>query len=208
MALAMTLAAVPMKFVAIPVLAGLAAGTGALAAYVTGPTSTPAISASAGPTVAALPQTSTAPVTLAPVMPLLATPAKAEAKPSCEQQTWPYLDSRCIARSGDSARKIRVVMAPRAGEAAPPAATANLITSDTVLRGPGVAPEANDQLAIKKPAKRSDPRRQRSREAAIRQESSRDGFKRVYSVYSVPSGESSTKPVIVVRPLPLDTYSS
>jgi hypothetical protein len=205
MALAMNLAAVPVKLVAIPLLVGLAAGTGAVAAYVTGPT--PAVSASAGTQVAALPQNSAAPVN--PVAPGQATPVKADAKPSCEQQTWPYLDNRCIARSSDSARKIRVVMAPRAGDAAPPAnATANLVTSDTVLRGPNVAPEVNEPPAVKKPAKRSETRRQRGRDAAIRQEASREGFKRVYSVYSVPSGESSTKPVIVVRPLPLDAYSA
>jgi hypothetical protein len=75
------------------------------------------------------------------------------------------------------------------------------VTSDTVLRGPAVAPEANEP-AVKRPAKRSEQRRQRSRDVA-----SRDGFKRVYSVYSVPSGENA-KPVIVVRPLPLNTLSS
>jgi hypothetical protein len=119
---------------------------------------------------------------------------------SCEQQTWPYLDNRCIARGNEAGRNVRLVLAPRAGEAAP-AATASLVTSDTVLRGPGVAPEANDQPAARKPAKRSEPRRQRNREA------SRDGFNRVYSVYSVPSGES-TRPVIVVRPLRLGADSS
>jgi hypothetical protein len=149
-------------------------------------------------TVAALPSAPAAAAT--PATTEQATPAKPAAKPSCEQQTWPYLDNRCISRSND-ARNVRVVMAPRAGEAAPPAATANLVTSDTVLRGPSVAPEA-----AKKPVKRSE-QRQRSREVTVREVGSRDGFKRVYSVHSVPSGES-VKPVIVVRPLPLNTYSS
>jgi hypothetical protein len=85
---------------------------------------------------------------------------------------------------------VRLVVAPRAGEAAPPAATASLVTSDTVLRGPGVAPEASGQPIVKKPAKRSETRWQRNREI------NRDGN----SVYSVPSGQS-TRPVIVVRPL-------
>ena len=192
MALTFDLAAVPLKFVAIPVLAGLAAGTGALGAYVTAPTASAPSAASASTRVAALPSTATAPVATEQ-----ATPARPDAKPSCEQQTWPYLDKRCIARSNEPARNVRVVMAPRAGEAAPPAAAANLVTSDTVLRGPGVAPEVNEPPAVEKPAKRSETRRQRSR----------DGFSRVYSVYSVPSGESA-KPVIVVRPLPLNTYSS
>ena len=88
---------------------------------------------------------------------------------------------------------------------APPAATANLVTSDTVLRGPTMAPEVSEP-AVKKPAKRSEQHR-RSRDLAVPETGTRDGFKRVYSVYSVPSGESS-KPVIVVRPLPLNAYSS
>ena len=187
----LNLAALPVKFVAIPVLAGLAAGTGAVGAYVTTPT--PSVTGSAA-TVAALPSNAAAP---APVAVEQATPAKPGAKPSCEKQTWPYLDNRCIARGSDPARKVRLVVAPRAGEAAPPAATANLVTSDTVLRGPGVAPEANEQPVVKKTPKRSETRRSRGR----------DEFRRVYSVYSVPSA-GSTKPVIVVRPLRRDAYSS
>jgi len=189
MALIMNLAALPLKFVAVPILAGLAAGTGAVAAYVTSPT--PAISASAGTQVAALPQTSPAPAV--PVEATeQATPAKSDTKLSCERQTWPYLDNRCIARGNDAGRNVRVVLAPRAGDAALPAATANLVTSNTVLRGPGVAPEANEQPVVKKAPKRSETRRQRNR---------------AYSVYSVPSA-GGTRPVIVVRPLRLDAYSS
>ena len=185
MALAFNLAAVPLKF-AIPVLAGLAAGTGAVGAYVATPAATAPI------TVAALPAASTP---TAPVASEQATPAKPDAKPSCEKQTWPYLDNRCLARI-DPARKVRLVAAPRDGEATPTDAPAALVTSDTVLRGPDVAPEVKEQPAPKKPTKRS-----------AKPQQNRDGFKRVYSVYSVPSGES-TKPVIVVRPLPLNTYSS
>jgi hypothetical protein len=167
------------------------------------------MSASAEMKVAALPAQPAAATPAAPAAPIeqAAVPAKPEAKqPSCEQQTWPYLDNRCIARGDDAKRNIRVVMAPRAGEASPPAsATANLVTSDTVLRGPNVAPEVSDQPSAKKPAKRSEQRRQRSRELVTREASNRDGFKRVYSVYSVPSADSATKPVIVVRPLPLNS---
>jgi hypothetical protein len=195
MAVIMNLAALPVKFVAIPILAGLAAGTGAVAAYVTAPA--PAISASAGAQVAALPSTPVAAPAAAPTTEQ-ATSAKPETKLSCEQQTWPYLDNRCVARGNEAGRNVRFVLTPRAGEAAP-AATASLVTSDTVLRGPGVAPEASDQPAIKKPAKRSETRRQRNREI------DRDGS-RVYSVYSVPSGQS-TRPVIVVRPLRLGADS-
>ena len=35
-----------------------------------------------------------------------------------------------------------------------------------------------------------------------------DEFRRTYSVYSVPSSGDSTKPVIVVRPLRLEQYST
>ena len=209
MALAFNLAAVPVKFFAIPVLAGLAAGTGALGAYVTSPSATASTavtttaSTAATTTVAALPSAPSA--AAPPIATEQATPAKPAAKPSCEQQTWPYLDKRCISRSNDT-RNVRVVMAPRAGEAASPEATANLVTSDTVLRGPSVAPEVSEPVA-KKPAKRSEQRRQRSPDVTVREAGSREGFRRVYSVHSVPSGES-VKPVIVVRPLPLNTYSS
>jgi len=189
MALVMNLAAFPVKFVAVPILAGLAAGTGAVAAYVAGPT--PAVSASAGTQVAALPSTTMAPAGAAATE--QATAAKPDTKLSCERQTWPYLDNRCVARGNEAGRNVRFVMAPRAGEAAPPAATATLVTSDTVLRGPGVAPEASDRPVARKPAKRSETRRQRDR----------DGFGRVYSV---PSAES-TRPVIVVRPLRLGAES-
>ncbi len=197
MALIMNLAALPVKFVAVPILAGLAAGTGAVAAYVAAPAAyvaapASAISASTGTQVAALPQTSPAPA--APVEATeQATPAKSDTKLSCERQTWPYLDNRCIARGNEAGRQVRVVMAPRDGEATASAATApNLVTSATVLRGPGVAPEANEQPVVKKAPKRSETRRQRNR---------------AYSVYSVPSA-GGTRPVIVVRPLRLDAYSS
>jgi hypothetical protein len=183
MALVMNLAALPLKF-AIPVMAGLAAGTGGVAAYVTAPATA----------VAARPSTSPAPLATEQGQ---AAPAKPNTKPSCERETWPYIDNRCMTRRGNEPeRTVRLVLAPRAGEAAPPAAAANLVTSDTVLRGPGVAPEVNDQPAARKPAKRSETRRQRNR----------DDFSRVYSVYSVPPGEGA-RPVIVVRPLRLGADS-
>src|ERR1043165_6705507 len=99
MALAFNLAAVPVKFFAVPMLAGLAAGTGALGAYVTA--SPPPPSAI---TVAALPAPSAG-----PVAPEQAAPAdrKPQTK-SCDQQTWPYLDNRCLTRS-DPARETAIV---------------------------------------------------------------------------------------------------
>ena len=175
----LNLATLPLKF-AIPVLAGLAAGTGGVAAYVTAPATA----------VAALP--SPAPVATEQGQ---AAPARPNTKPSCERETWPYIDNRCITRRGnESERKVRFVMAPRVSDAAPSAASPDLVTSDTVLRGPVVAPEANEQ-PVKKPAKRSERRSERRQ------------VQRGYSVYSVPS-RGGEKPVIVVRPLRLNTFSS
>src|ERR1044072_7448407 len=115
MALTFDLAAIPLKYVAFPIVAGLAAGTGALAAYVT----TGSAPAPKEPTaiVAALPAVSSAP-TSAAVTTEQITPAKAK-KPSCEEQTWPYIDNRCIARKGgEPARAVRFGAAARDGHLA------------------------------------------------------------------------------------------
>lgn len=190
----LNIAAIPMKL-AVPVLAGLVAGTGAVAAYVSGPASPAQEPAQV---VAALPSaTSIAPVTSEQVAPL-----KPTKKPTCEQQAWPYLDNRCIARPGNEPpRQVRLVMAPRESDAALPGSGPKLVTSDGVLRGPGVAPEADQPSAhpakSKKTMKRAANRRQGG-----------DEFRRTYSVYSVPSSGDSTKPVIVVRPLRVNQYSS
>src|SRR5205085_6115017 len=80
------LAAIPVKFVAVPVLAGLAAGTGAVAAYVTAPTPAPKEQAAV---VAALPAPS-----ITPAVTEQAAPAKPNKKKSCEEQTWPYIQNR------------------------------------------------------------------------------------------------------------------
>jgi hypothetical protein len=199
MALPFNLAAIPLKYVAFPVVVGLAAGTGALAAYVT-TGSAPAAKEPAA-IVAALP-TSTAPAPFAVTTEQI-TPAKPARKLSCEEQTWPYIDNRCIARKGDKGgeptRAVRLVTAPREEGGIVRGAAPKLITSDGVLRGPGVAPEVDGPNAkpvapaVKKAVKRSD-RRQ-----------SRDDSRRVYSV---PSADGSTKPVIIVRPLRIEQYSS
>jgi hypothetical protein len=203
MALTFNLAAVPLKYVAFPIVAGLAAGTGALAAYVTtGPASAPKQPVEI---VAALPATPGA------AMPAVTseqiTPAKANKKPpSCEEQTWPYIDNRCIARKGDKgepARNVRLVMASRDGDGGLATGTGpKLVTSDGVLRGPNMAPEAPKVKPVTPAAKKS------VRRTEVRQpRQSRDEFRRVYSVYSVPSADS-TKPVIVVRPLGVNQYAS
>ena len=198
MALTFDLAAIPLKYVAFPIVAGLAAGTGALAAYVTNG-SAPAATKEPAAIVAALPTTATAPSPVVVTTEQI-TPAKPAKKLSCEEQTWPYIDNRCIARKGDQpARTVRVVNASRDGDNEIAGGKgAKLITSDGVLRGPGVAPEAEAPKAkpvapaVKK-AKRADRRQDRY-------DSRR--------VYSVPSAGESTQPVIVVRPLRIEQYSS
>jgi hypothetical protein len=179
------------------------AGTGAVAAYVG---STPSLAKEPAAMVAALPSTTTS---AAPVTTEQTTPMKPAKKLSCEQQTWPYLENRCFAGNGNMpARKVRLVMAPRKGDAGLSSATPpNMVSRDGVLRGPDVAPEADkaapssaakpDAPVVKKAMRRSD----------LRQPKGRNDFRRVYSVYSVPSGDSA-KPVIVVRPLRLNAYSS
>ena len=114
MALTFNLAAIPLKYVAFPVVVGLAAGTGALAAYVT--TGSAPVAKEPVAIVAALPATSTAPAP-AVVTTEQITPGRPAKKLSCEEQTWPYIDNRCIARKGNEpARAVRVVAAPRADD--------------------------------------------------------------------------------------------
>ena len=198
MALTFNLAAIPLKYVAFPVVVGLAAGTGALAAYVT--TGSAPVAKEPVAIVAALPATSAAPAP-AVVTTEQITPAKAK-KLSCEEQTWPYIDNRCIARKGDKgsepARSVRFVTAPRDDGGIAGGNGPKLITSDGVLRGPGVAPEAEAPTA--KPA---TPTVKKAKRADRRQ--GRDDSRRVYSV---PSADGSTKPVIIVRPLRIEQYSS
>jgi hypothetical protein len=199
MALTFNLAAIPLKYVAFPVVAGLAAGTGALAAYVTtGPASVPKqpveiVAALPGSATSATPAMSSEQIT----------PAKSIKKPLCEEQTWPYIDNHCIARKGDApARSVRMVMAPREGEGLSSATGPKLVTSDGVLRGPGVAPEMPNVKPVTPTVKKAV-----RRTAARQPRQGRDEFRRVYSVYSVPSADS-TKPVIVVRPLHVNQYAS
>lgn len=205
MALPFNLAAIPLKYVAFPVVAGLAAGTGALAAYVTTPTAPAAKEPAA--IVAALPAASTAAAPAAAAATEQITPAKPAKKLSCEEQTWPYIDNRCIARKGDKgagpARAVRMVMAPRDDGSVASGNGPKLVTSDGVLRGPGVAPEAADAPK----AKPATPAVKKAMKRADRQQG-RDDFRRTYSVYSVPSSAEGTRPVIVVRPARIEQYSS
>lgn len=176
--------ALTLNLAVLPVVAGLMAGTGAMAAYVVGPTSAPA-------------------AVSAPVE--AAGPAK-----SCEAQTWPYIERRCVA-SAQKDRKVRLVMAPRDGESvteipvpagAPiptmsaPAATApeQLVTRETV----GRAVENAAPQAVPAPvSKRAEKRRARDERKLSRQ---------AYQVPSETTGRRDTRPVIVVRPLRLDMF--
>ena len=147
---------------------------------------TPAISASAN-TVAALPVAAPSPV--ASEQTEQVERVKPETKRSCSEQTWPYIDNRCISRGNEPVRNVRVVSA-RADNSLPlAAASGTLVTSDTVLRGPGVAPEVDGPAIAKKSEKRKQARKR-----------DRNNDQRSYSAYSVPSA-NGLKPVIVVRPL-------
>ena len=131
-------------------------------------------------------------------MPAVAVPAAATPVPvsrPCETQTWPYLDSNCMAGPAQQ-KRVRLVTAPRPGEAANAAIKApdGLVTSDTVLR----APQNIDAipLAETKPtprAKRKDTRKRDGRVAT--------------QTYQVPSEYGQyPRPVIVVRPMRLDSF--
>jgi hypothetical protein len=174
-----------LNLAALPVIAGLMAGTGAMATYVVGPATAPV----SGPEVAA-------------------------PKPkSCEAQTWPYIEGRCVAASTQQNRKVRFVTAPRDGlsavtpaeaadetsAAAPtmdrpsPAAPEQLVTRDTVARSIETAPPA----AMPPVSKRTERHRVREERKLARQ---------AYQVPSETTGRSDQRPVIVVRPLRLDVF--
>ena len=111
---------------AIPIAAGLLAGTGAVTAYVASPAQT-------------APQ----------VIATAAAPIASQASRPCAEQAWPYIDQKCIASA--TGRTVRLISAPRGGEAAGDAsapvtsgasaaaaraAEPGLVTGDTVLRQP------------------------------------------------------------------------
>ena len=185
---------------AIPVVASLVAGTGAVAAFMSGATP-----------VGGTPSGAAASVTQ-------------PADRSCDQQTWPYIDNRCIAStSAREHRPVRLVNAPRDGEVstlgttatpsvpaipqpapqamftappaqAKPATTPNLTTRDTVLQQPQATPSAVDTPARRKPRVHAERRHRTERRFST-------------SSYDVPSdGYAGGRPVIVVRPLRIDSF--
>ena len=180
----LNLAAVPAK-IAIPVLVGLAGATSAIGAYVAQPT----------------------PVAASVITDPAALTAKEQVVPPrpCEQQAWPYIDNGCIAANmNSSSRAVRVVLAPRQDDApskatgvphvvAPQAAideAAKLISRDTVLRQPEMAPAPK----VAKPrAKRNE---------------ARAGRRWAAQSYQVPA-EGYGRPsraLMVVRPLRGDAF--
>lgn len=178
------MAVTALNLAALPVIAGLMAGTGAMAAYVVGPTSAPVI--------ATAPQT----------------------KP-CEAQTWPYIDTRCVAAGTRHNRKVRLVMAPRDGvsdvtppeasgaapavapkmDAPAPAAAEQLVTRETVGRSVETVPPA--AMPAPPASKRAEKRRVREERRLARQ---------TYQVPSEITGRRDQRPVIVVHPLRLDAF--
>ena len=173
-----------LNLAALSVIAGLMAGTGAMATYVVGPATAPV----------------SAPVEVAAPKP----------KP-CETQTWPYIENRCVAGRAQQSREVRLVMAPRDGASnatvpeasipvapkmdAPTAAAAEkLVTRDTVGRSvEPVAPQAVPEPV----SRRAEKHRARDARKLARQ---------AYQVPSEASARRDTRPVIVVRPLRLDMF--
>lgn len=179
---------------AIPVLAGLVAGTGAVAAFVSGGQ----------------------PIKSAVVSTEAPEAAKEPAK-SCDTQTWPYIEQRCLAgRATTDKPPVRLVSAPASAPAqqanaasapsnAAPAAAAppgNLVTRDTVLRAPhytNTIAAVPDTVVPEKRVTRKQARREARQQRAERRLSAQ--------AYQVPSEmRYGDRPVIVVRPLRLDAF--
>ena len=185
----------------LPVVAGLLAGTGALATYATAPSNAPASVSTAAP-AAGLPAQTARPSPAPP------------AASSCDAQTWPFIDGSCTTGKSATDRKVRLVTAPRAGEmpeatpgtpaarvhipapqnpnVTPVAVPPGMTTSDTVLRSPDIVVPPPAKLS--KREKRAEQRRER-RERSWTADS-----------YSVPgeANDRRARPVIVVRPLRLE----
>jgi len=177
---------------AIPVLAGLVAGTGAVA-FMGGDR----------------------PVQTATVR----TEAPATTK-SCDAQTWPYIEQRCLAgKASEDKRPVRLVTAPvsapveptNATPAAPAAAptpsaaapSGNLMSRDTVLRAPNYynsIPAVPDNLASEQRLTRKQMRREARKQRTERRWAAQS--------YQVPGefDRRSARPIVVVRPLRLDAF--
>jgi hypothetical protein len=175
-----------LQLAAIPVAAGLLAGSGAIATFISAP--------------------SNASVSVA------ASPARQTGVP-CSAQAWPYIDQKCMSSAAPK-RTVRLVSAPRNGEAseasenapvsstgsaaAARAAEPSLTTSDTVLRQPQrqASKDLQPEPQASKPrTKRGETRSQRDRRWTAQS----------YQVPSEFQGRGG-RPVIVVRPLRLEAF--
>jgi hypothetical protein len=174
---------------AIPVAAGLLVGSGAIATFMTGQSNPMVVS-----TAISAPASATVP-----------------SAPPCVAQTWPYLDQTCMATARSDKRAVRLVAAPRSGEASDSnsgavsstasaasarAAEPSLTTSDTVLRQP-------QQLATKTIEPQAA--KARTRGETRRQRSERRWSGQTYRVTSEFDGRR-TAPVTVMRPLRLESF--
>lgn len=173
---------------AIPVVAGLLAGTATAATYMMG-------SSPVAPTA----QTSAA--TTAP------------AEQPCANQTWPYISRNCLgSASSEPRRKIRLVAAPSGVEpvvyaaaaeapgAEPAVADPGLVSSDTVLR----QPQRIATTGIETPDRVTQTAKPR-----VKRASTRHDRRYVAQSYQVPAegqyrGGADTRPVIVVRPMSVE----
>ena len=191
MALTFNLAAIPLKYVAFPVVVGLAAGTGALAAYVT--TGSAPVAKEPVAIVAALPAASTAPAP-AVVTTEQITPGKRPRSSRARSRLGPTSTtaaSRARARSRPRARALRRRRR---------ATTMRGVQAGTVRNLSPVTACCAVPVSRRKPRRR---RRSRPRQRSRRPRNVLTGGKaatKLRRVYSVPSG-GRTKPVIVVRPL-------
>lgn len=169
----MALATLP----AAAILTALAAGTGAVtAAYV-----------------------STASVA-EPIQTAALSTEKPVAVKSCAEQTWPYIEQRCLAGRATDEKAVRFVSAqptepvkqlnttpltPAAPEAG------KLVSRDTVLRAPNYYNAIPDNLASDQPKARKQARKQRTERAAQ---------------YRLPDARYDNRPLVVVRPLSASRY--
>ena len=191
--------ALTLNLAVLPVVAGLVAGTGALASYATAPTSRDVAPMQQAVAVSGAVSAPTA-------VPSPATPAAS----SCNAQTWPYIDSSCGKNTAATERKVRVVTAPRASElpdgstrlhvpapqnpnVTPVAVPPGMTTSDTVLRSPDIVVPPPKLPKREKRAEQRQERRERRFDA---------------QTYQVPAEAYDRRPraVTVVRPLRLEAF--
>ena len=186
-----------MAFATLPaaaILAGLVAGTGVVATYVSTATEAQPIQT----VVASTEKPETAKVEA----------VKIETPKSCDTQTWPYIEQRCLAGKTGTDKPVRFVSAST-GETIPQANTTpvaksvpapdagQLVSRDTVLRAPNYynsVPAVPGNLA----SEQRQTRKQMRREARKQRNDQRWSAQS----YQVPAAARyGDRAVIVVRPL-------